>query len=306
MPLISIIIPAYNAEAYLQRCIDSIISQDFDNYEIICIDDGSTDDTPAILKRFPSVKAITQVNNGMATARNRGLDEAKGEYVMFVDSDDRLCSDALSTISQHLGNEDIIGFGTQIYNEATDTYLNNPVKSIATMSGWDYFNRYRLEVSPVHFVCIWQRVYRRAFLEKHRLRFTDGLRRAEDDLFTTMAMLHACSIKTIPDCLYTYHIRQNSITRSDNSILRNDADKAQQILVETFLPIQGIDKRVIYQVLASNFINHLSIKGNTLSPSEWNQFRKVCITPRHKRLYYICRISPNILHFYNTLCSSLR
>lgn len=306
MPTFSIIIPAYNAEAYIKRCLDSILSQDFNDYEVIVIDDGSTDGTSNILEQYPQVKVISQSNHGMATARNRGLEMAQGDYILFVDSDDRLCSDALNTLSSHLGGEDIIGFGTQIYNESADTYTDNPSHSTAATSGWDYFNLHRLEVTPVHFVCIWQRAYRRAFLKEKGLRFADGLKRAEDDLFTTMAMLHARSIKTISDYIYTYHVRQGSITRTVDQRLSDDSRRVQQILADTFIPMQGVDKTAIYQVLASNYITHLSTKGNTLTATEWKQFRQVCVTPRHRRLYRIARISPSLLRFYNKLCSSLR
>ena len=302
----SIIIPAYNAEAYLSRCLDSIFAQEFEDYEVIVIDDGSTDGTPAVLNRYSQVKVISQDNHGMATARNRGLEAAQGEYILFIDSDDRLCTNALDTLAPQLDGEDIVGFGTQIYNENTGTYTDNPVQPTAVMSGWDYFNRYRLEATPVHFVCIWQRAYRRGFLNENHLRFVDGLRRAEDDLFTTMAMLRAASIQTISDCLYIYHVRQGSITRSDNPTLRDDARRAQQMMAETFIPMQGVNKSVVYQVLASNYITLLSTKGNALTKTEWEQFRQVCVTSRHRRLYNISHISPVLLQLYNKLCSSLR
>lgn len=302
----SIIIPAYNAEAYLKRCLDSILSQNYSDYEVIVIDDGSTDGTATILKQYPQVKIISQTNHGMASARNRGIEMAQGDYILFVDSDDRLCPNALAILVPHLDGEDIVGFGTQIYNESNGIYTDNPIQPTAATTGWDYFNRHRLTPSPVHFVCIWQRAYRHEFLNDSKLHFVDGLRRAEDDIFTTMAMFHARSIKTIADCLYIYHLRTNSITRSDNPVLRDDARRAQQMLAETFIPLQGIDKNAIYQVLASNYITLLSSEGNTLTPTEWEQFRQVCVTPRHKKLYNIAHISPSLLRLYNHICSSLR
>lgn len=302
----SIIIPAYNAEAYLKRCLDSILSQNYSDYEVIVIDDGSTDGTSNILVQYPQVKVISQANHGMATARNRGLEVAQGDYILFVDSDDRLCPNALANLAPHLDGEDIVGFGTQIYNESNGIYTDNPIQPTAATAGWDYFNHHRLTPSPVHFVCIWQRAYRRAFLEENNLRFTDGLKRAEDDLFTTMAMLHARSIKTIADYIYTYHVRQGSITRTEDPKLTNDARRVQQLLADTFIPMQDVDKTAIYQVLASNYITILSTKGNTLTSTEWKQFHEVCVTPRHRRLYQISRISPTLLRFYNKLCSSLR
>ena len=304
----SIIIPAYNAEAYLQRCLDSIFSQEFTGYEVIVIDDGSTDGTAALLEGYPQVKVIHQENQGMATARNRGLDAAQGDYILFVDSDDELMPHALSNLAPQINGEDIIGFGSSIYNEETQTTTNYPLHTThySLHTGWDYFNRHRLEATPVHFVCVWQRVYRRAFLEECGLRFVNGLRRAEDDLFTTMVFLHAQQVKEIDDCLYVYHVRPNSITRTNDPKLDADSWHVQQILVDTFIPMQGIDKAAIYQVLASNYINRLSHKGGSLTQREWGQFRKVCITSRHRRLYHIARISPVLLRFYNHLCSSLR
>ena len=104
MPRLSIIIPAYNAESYLPKCLDSIFSQDFSDYEVLCIDDGSTDGTPALLERYatqrPNLHILKQPNQGMATARNLGLDNATGDYILFIDSDDWLCDGALSTLSR--------------------------------------------------------------------------------------------------------------------------------------------------------------------------------------------------------------
>lgn len=307
----SIIIPAYNAEAYLPRCLDSIFSQGYDDCEVIVVNDGSTDGTATLLEHYaaehPNLRVLTQSNCGMATARNRGLDEATGDYVLFVDSDDEMMPHALSTLAPHLDGTDIVGFSTRIYNEQTCSTSDFPLPTFhfPLPTGWDYFNHERLIPRPVHFVCIWQRTYRRAFLKEHGLRFVDGLRRAEDDLFTTMVMLHARSVKTIADSLYIYHVRPGSITRSNDPSLDADSRHVHQILVDTFIPMHGIDKTAIYQVLASNYINHLSVKGSTLAPDDWRHFREVCITPRHRRLYHLARISPSLLHLYN-LCSSHR
>ena len=310
--LFSIIIPAYNAEAYLSRCLDSIFSQEFDDYEVIVINDGSTDNTANILSEYsskhPNLQVLTQSNQGMATARNRGLEVAQGDYVLFVDSDDQITEGALKTLSNQLSGKDIIEFGSSIFNEETQTITHFHLSPFTShlSSGWSYFNHERLIPRPVHFVCVWQRTYRRAFLEENNLRFADGLRRAEDDLFTTMAFLHAQSVRTIADCLYIYHVRAKSITRNSDPKLDADSWRVQQILADTFIPMLGIDKTAIYQVLASNYINHLSVKGNTLTPTEWHNFCKVCITPRHRRLYHIAHISPSLLRFYNRICSSLR
>ena len=307
----SIIIPAYNAEAFLPRCLNSIFSQEYDDYEVLCINDGSTDSTSAILECYAithnNLKILTQSNQGMASARNHGLNEATGDYVVFVDSDDWLCDNALSTLASQLTGEDIIGFNARKYHEASGKYTYRPtVVTPESATGWDYYCRHRLDVTDIHFVCIWQRAYRRTFLEEHDLHFAEGLRRAEDDLFTTLAMLHVASIKTIPDCLYTYTIRPDSITHTIAPALEADSLHVQRLLEDTFLPLEGIDKRAIYQVLASNYITRLTNHRNTaLTADEWHRFHTICVTPRHHRLYRLARIHPAMLRLYNNLCSSL-
>lgn len=301
---LSIIIPAYNAEAYLPQCLDSILAQERQGCEVIVVDDGSTDGTAALLERYPDVKVVHQENRGMSTARNRGLDEARGEYILFVDSDDLLTDGALETLVAELSGEDIIAFNAKKLHDATGEQTYHPtIREPETTDGWTYFCRHRLEATDIHFVCIWQRAYRRQFLIDNNLRFADGLRRAEDDLFTTQAMLHAKSVKTIPDCLYTYRVRRGSITRTADPALEADSRCAHHMLEELFLPMKDIDKRALFQVLASNYITRLA-KGDTLSPDEWHRFRQESVTPRHRRLYRLARLHPTLLRIYlnrNTL-----
>ena len=308
----SIIIPAYNAEAFLPRCLDSIFSQEFDDYEVIVINDGSSDGTAVLLEgyasKYPNMHVLTQSNHGMATARNLGIEVATGEYILFVDSDDELMLHALSNLATQINGEDIVGFGTRILNEQTGTTIDFQLSTndAKQYSGWEYFNLYRLKSTPVHFVCIWQRVYRRGFLEENSLRFAEGLRRAEDDLFTTVAMFHAQSVKTIAAPLYIYHVRKGSITRTSDPKLDADSWHVQQILADTFIPLQAIEKTAIYQVLASNYINHISVKGNTLTRREWEQFHEACITPRHQRLYRIAHINPAFLRLYSFIAGIIQ
>ncbi len=295
---LSIIIPAYNAEAYLPQCLDSILAQKHQGCEVIVVDDGSTDGTAALLERYPDVKVVHQENHGMSTARNRGLDEARGEYILFVDSDDLLTDGALATLVAEFSGEDIIAFNARKLHDATGEQTYHPtIREPETTDGWSYFCRHRLEATDIHFVCIWQRAYRRRFLVDNNLRFADGLRRAEDDLFTTQAMLYAKSVKTIANCLYTYRVRQGSITRTADPSLEVDSLRVHRMLEEQFLPMENIDKRALYQVLASNYITRLA-KGDTLSPDEWHRFRQECVTPRHRRLYRLTRLHPTLLRIY--------
>jgi len=308
---LSIIIPAYNAEAYLPQCLDSILAQEHRGCEVIVVDDGSTDGTAALLERYPDVKVVHQENHGMSTARNRGLDEARGEYILFVDSDDLLTDGALEALVAELSGEDIIAFNAKKLHDATGEQTYHPtIREPETTDGWTYFCRHRLEATDIHFVCIWQRAYRRQFLIDNNLRFADGILRAEDDLFTTQAMLAAKTLRTITPCLYIYRIRANSITTTVDRRRFDDSLRVQRLLADLFIPLQGVDKKVIYRVLASNYINLFSRKTKNLYGNidremkrwvDWRQFRTVCLTHRHRRLYHLIRIHPSLFRFYGLL-----
>lgn len=308
---LSIIIPAYNAEAYLPQCLDSILAQEHPGCEVIVVDDGSTDGTAALLERYPDVKVVHQENRGMSTARNRGLDEARGEYILFVDSDDLLTDGALETLVAELSGEDIIAFNAKKLHDATGEQTYHPtIREPETTDGWTYFCRHRLESTDIHFVCIWQRAYRRQFLIDNNLRFADGILRAEDDLFTSQAMLAAKTLRTITPCLYIYRIRANSITTTVDRRRFDDSLRVQRLLADLFIPLQGVDKKAIYRVLASNYINLFSRKTKNLYGNidremmrwvDWRQFRTVCLTPRHRRLYHLIRIHPSLFRFYELL-----
>lgn len=317
MPQLSIIIPAYNVEAFLPQCLDSIFSQDYAEYEVLCIDDGSTDGTPELLQRYVAehhnLRVFKQPNQGMSTARNLGLREAKGEYVLFVDSDDWICEGSLVVLSASLNGEDVVCFNAKKYIEKTEEYNYNVLPSVdGVVKGWCYFNKDRLIPSEIHFVCIWQRAYRKAFLEENNLRFAEEIRRAEDDLFTTMVMYYAQTLKVIDDCVYVYRVRDNSITTTVDINRWYDSLKVQDVLVDFFVPLQGIDKSAIYRVLASSYINQFSKRTKVLYGDHdkellerirWDYFKEVCITPRHKRLYWLIRISPKLFRFYESLTS---
>ena len=108
VPCITIIVPVYNVEKYLRRCLDSIIGQTYQNLEILCIDDGSTDSSGEICKQYAAqderIKVLRQENHGVSAARNKGLDAATGEYIAFVDSDDYIEADMIGRLYQALAS----------------------------------------------------------------------------------------------------------------------------------------------------------------------------------------------------------
>ena len=319
MPLLSIIIPAYNVETFLPKCLDSIFSQNCSDFEVICVNDGSTDGTLDLLERYAAnhnnLKVISQPNLGMSASRNHGLDVAEGDYVMFVDSDDWLCDGALARLSAHLDGKDVVCFNTKKYIEQTGEYQKNKLPIIeGAVTGWGYFNKTRLTPTAIHFVCIWQRAYRRSFLEEHQLRFEETVRRAEDDLFSTMVMFNAKTLTVVDECVYVYRVRPQSITTTVNIDRWYDSIRVQEMLADFFIPKNDVDKTAIYQVMASNYINYFSQKTKSLYGNRdrelkqrinWDYFRETCVTARHRRLYRMIRISPTLFRWYERISSKM-
>lgn len=141
MPEISVIIPVYNTARFLSACLDSVLDQTFADTEIICVDDGSTDDSLQILRRYEKrdgrVKVLTQRNARQGAARNRGLEIAAGRYVMFVDSDDWLDNDALEVLCRRAAADDadIVLTGTRLYDENGGS-LGRDYMNFEGWAGW--------------------------------------------------------------------------------------------------------------------------------------------------------------------------
>ena len=117
--MISVVIPVYNGEEYVKRCIDSVLSQTYTDYEMIVVNDGSTDSSEQIIKGIKSdkIKYIYQKNKGAAAARNRGISEAKGEYLFFLDSDDAIREDAFLYLVNRISGCDMVVAGMEKRSE---------------------------------------------------------------------------------------------------------------------------------------------------------------------------------------------
>lgn len=213
---ISVIIPVYNVEKYLKRCLDSVITQTYENLEVICIDDGSTDHSAEILrfyaKKDSRIIVLTQSNKGPAAARNRGLDIATGQYISFVDADDFLQWNAyeiLVTVAEE-NSLDLIMFGANTFpwgegegwiNEKFDTkYKVYETKS----AGEVIFG----EKASVPF--LWMHFIKRTLLESPgKIRLDETLVLGEDQLFQFLYVPRATKIMVIEDKLYNYQVSRN-------------------------------------------------------------------------------------------------
>lgn len=280
----SIIIPVYNVEPYLRQCLDSVLGQTFGDWEAVCVNDGSTDGSAGVLKEYAvrdsRIKVITQVNGGLSAARNTGLRESKGEYVLFLDSDDWLESNTLSCISTNLNGKDMLYFGGWQGDQ-----MEIPVAE-SQLNGWDYYNRHALEHHVFPFVCVVLRCYRRQFLLDNSLTFKEGILH-EDNHFTPRACLAAKSVRVTPAALYHYRVRPGSIMTTRSLRSRQDMIRIANELSELFYKEEGIDKTIIYHALTHHYqvafaeITHKECQ-QLLSLIDWKSYHRVsCTKLRH-------------------------
>ena len=218
-PKVSIIVPVYNAEKYLHRCVDSILNQTLRDIEIILVNDGSTDDCAQICDNYAAtdlrVRVIHQKNAGPATARNKGLQAAQGEWIWFIDADDRCELDACKNILAHAGKStDILLFGSNIYIK---NQLNpSPYFSLYTVKNVDSFNiDSRPDIITSVPATLWNKFFRRDFLCTQHIFLDESLHLCDDNLFSLAAYLQAREIRIIQGNFYNYYkYNETSISSS--------------------------------------------------------------------------------------------
>ncbi|MDR0643875.1 MAG: glycosyltransferase [Treponema sp.] len=218
-PFFSVIIPVYNVEKYLRSCIESVLFQTFEDIEIICINDGSTDHSLSILEEYAAVDKrfviINQGNSGLAAARNAGAAAARGRYIIYVDSDDWIretTAEVLKeTIEKH-ENPDLVVFGTTPFPDeprASDWHyrvLTTPDEYLPSIDAETLLTKLYLKVY------IWRCCFKREFLTKNTIRFEENCKYGEDALFTFEAMPKVRGAAVISDKLYHYrHFRPDSL-----------------------------------------------------------------------------------------------
>ncbi|MBE6645654.1 MAG: glycosyltransferase [Ruminococcaceae bacterium] len=229
---ISVIIPCYNQENYIKQCLDSILNQSFRNYEIIAVDDGSCDKTPAILseykKRNKNIRVFSTSNKGAGAARNFGLTKAVGDFVLFMDSDDFLEEDALGVLGELIGKTraDICFFNFNTYDDKSGKVSEK--KMFENLEERLLYNRREYGYSRTKFedkkeffmwsyVAPWNKIYRRDFIIENRLLF-DELFSTNDRTFYFSSLIKSKSLVTLDATLINYRINNTaSLTGSYDS-----------------------------------------------------------------------------------------
>lgn len=212
--LISIIVPVYNTEKYIGKCLDSLINQTYQNIEIICINDGSTDGSKKILEEYTKkdkrIKLINNINSGPAISRNLGLDNSNGEYIMFCDSDDsykpQMCEKLHKAITENDVDFATCQAGIEYEKGINRAFCANTLtKKMPT--GLQYLCN--IKISNLS-ILLWHIIYKKSIIDKYNIRFPDGLE-SDDVLFNYQYFCATQKYYGILEELYNYVVRENSI-----------------------------------------------------------------------------------------------
>lgn len=237
-PKVSVIVPIYNVEPYLRRCVNSILCQTLRDIEIILVDDGSTDNSASLCDDFAKadsrVTVIHQKNTGLSGARNAGLDIVTGEYVSFIDGDDSVLPRMLeSMLDEALRyNADAVMCNIEMITDNGSTLLYTPQNERIDLSCFDfscYFIDYISKKRLGYNVCCM--LYRASILRSCKLRFSDKMSFAEDIPFNLCFLAAAKSIKTLDTPFYLYYRRTGSLT----TVVRTDYFEKYTLMMKIFL-----------------------------------------------------------------------
>lgn len=268
MPKFSIIIPVYNVEEYIIKCIESVLNQTYKDYEIIVVNDGTKDQSIEKIKDFP-VKIINQENQGLSEARNTGIKNAKGEYLIFLDSDDYINKELLQKVNESTkNNPDIVRYQARdVTDEIQNEYKELPFDGKTGAEAFEAITKFHY-VDPV-----WLYAIKRTYYKKNNFKFTKGIYH-EDFAITPLLITLASKVNCIEYIGYNYVQRSGSIM--------NNATKEKQIkkiedTISIFKDLRekgkklSIDSKYYYSYIANTIIYKISNLENDL----YKKYKKV-------------------------------
>lgn len=285
----SIIIPAYNVEKYIKRCVDSVLNQTYNNYEVIIVNDGSTDKTLKILNKEyknDNILIIDKENGGLSSARNAGIDKATGKYIIFLDSDDWWEEDLLKQLNIAIkkSNSDVVGFKLQKYYEKENKYEINNLPTFSSINGVLALNR--LINSNLTFETAVCYAYKSKYWHKNKFRFSEK-KLHEDFGLTPLVIANASKVEFIDYVGYNYYQREFSITKDTNydKLLKKAEDTVYyfNFLKEKFskLKLNNYSKELI----ANYIMNACVRKIEELNKTDQKRLYKKLISSKSYKIF---------------------
>lgn len=301
----SVIIPVYNAETTLRRCLDSLVNQQFSDYELLLINDGSTDNSNAICREYadacPQIRYFAKENGGVSSARNIGLAQAQGEYILFADSDDYVSEDYFARISENLANDvpDMLifayrNFGSVSSEWNTGTFFEKTETKIA--------ERISQAMRQYLFSSLWSKAFRRQIIEENGLRFDETLSIGEDQAFIFAYAMHIRSITSISDVLYLCDTSDTaSLSRKRRDYLTEQLIEVNRRMRDALRNAEhSIQARKIYEA-ALAYVSYRSayscckelLKYDYTAKRRRQEISKICTLYRNERIQpmdWKCRV----------------
>lgn len=278
MPKVSIIVPIYNSELHLSRCINSILAQTYTNFELILINDGSSDSSGKLCNDYATkdsrIIVIHKENEGTSSARNKGLEIAKGEYITFIDSDDTISTDYLSTFTYSYDFE-IAGLETIGNNKAIYVPMSAETLSDDTKIA-DWFIK---DFDAMYLTTICSKIFRTDIIQRQSLKFFTTLKRGEDTIFVYNYLAYCNSIKLISSVVYQYNFDATSIDEkyslSAKECINHISSKVSSIeKIEKRFNVKLTElKKLAHTSYLHLFYTHLKLVQKDKKNSELKTFR---------------------------------
>lgn len=301
MKKISIIVTNYNKEKYIKECIDSLLRQTYKNLEIIIVDDGSTDNSRSILKKYEaSVKIIYQENKGVSNARNTGIKSSSGELIMIVDGDDFLEPDYIENILRYENNSFLISGYKRYYN---DQEIEEILPKKEEIFFGNCLSSNIINSDTIKFLAVpYLKLYNKEIINTNNLEFNEKMNYGEDLLFVLKYMSHVKKMQFINASGYNNRIVNQSLSRK----YLNNID-IQLNIINNFIQLNSDDKNLIDYLIFRNIkliLKNAQRKG-------YKKFKNVCrklkttstfknidhINLKNKILYYTIRFNINIITY---------
>lgn len=286
-PLVSIIIPIYNAERYLATTIKSILSQDFLDYEIILLNDGSKDNSAKIAQDFTSGKDniifIDKPNEGVAITRNRGIELSKGKYIMFIDADDILFPNTLKAIAEASknGDVDIIRFEHQTIDEnGNSLYPNRYFRLRKKYANKDLDATTFMDKVMLNEYYMCMNLYKASLIKEYKISFLKGCTYNEDTLFIINVLKHSIRHVYLPIFVYGYRKTNDTVTADFTIKNYQDVKKVSEAIFTISAESNQTNKSKSFKSVAETLALTLYQKRSTLGlpSSDLEQLMTKCIS----------------------------
>lgn len=223
-PTVSIIVPIYNAQATIHRCLDSIISQTFSDFELLLINDGSTDESGSICDSYAAkdtrIRVFHNENRGVSASRNFALDEARGEYIQFLDSDDWITPDATQQLVRTARTSHCDLVISDFYRVVNDRVsVKGDIDDDTIMTQEEFVSHMMENPADFYYGVLWNKLYRRTIIEEHALRMNPDIHWCEDFLFNLEYIRYASRFYALNIPLYYYVKTKGSLVSQSAGIL---------------------------------------------------------------------------------------